>query len=127
VNEIEGCYLYDIDDLERVVEESVAGRREEAVRAEAIVAEEAVRFAEWRRSRDAADAIRDLRARAEEIRSEEVARAGSRLSELSPRERETVETLTTQIVNKLLHAPTVRAKEAGSEPLRDLFALRDDE
>ena len=38
---------------------------------------------------------------------------------------ETVETLTTQIVNKLLHTPTVRAKEAGSEPLRDLFALRD--
>ena len=74
-----------------------------------------------------ADAIRDLRTRAEEIRSEELARAGSRLSELSPRERETVETLTTQIVNKLLHAPTVRAKEAGSEPLRDLFALRDDE
>jgi glutamyl-tRNA reductase len=49
------------------------------------------------------------------------------LSELSPRERQTVETLTAQIVNKLLHAPTVRAKEAGSEPLRDLFALRDDE
>ena len=67
----------------------------------------------WRRRRE----------RAKEL----LARAGSRLSELSPRERETVETLTTQIVNKLLHAPTVRAKEAGSEPLRDLFALRDDE
>jgi glutamyl-tRNA reductase len=37
-----------------------------------------------------------------------------------------VETLTSQIVNKLLHAPTVRAKESGSEPLRELFALRDD-
>ena len=90
------------------------------------ILEEAARFAEWRRSRDAADAIRDLRARAEEIRSEELARVGGRLAELSPRERETVETLTAQIVNKLLHAPTVRAREAGSEPLRDLFALRDD-
>ena len=39
VVELEGCYLYDIDDLERVVAESVAGRREEAVRAEAIVSE----------------------------------------------------------------------------------------
>ena len=47
-------------------------------------------------------------------------------AELSPRERKTVETLTAQIVNKLLHAPTVRAKQAGSEPLRDLFALRED-
>jgi len=123
IGELEGCTLFDIDALG----EGLVGREEDVREAEAIVAEEAARFAEWRRSRDAAGAIRDLRTRAEEIRSEELARAGSRLSELSDRERETVETLTTQIVNKLLHAPTVRAKEAGSEPLRDLFALRDDE
>jgi len=123
IGELDGCTLFDIDALG----EGLVGREEDVREAEAIVAEEAARFAEWRRSRDAAGAIRDLRTRAEEIRSEELARAGSRLSELSDRERETVETLTTQIVNKLLHAPTVRAKEAGSEPLRDLFALRDDE
>jgi len=122
IGELDGCTLFDIDALG----EGLVGREEEVREAEAIVAEEAVRFAEWRRSRDAADAIRDLRARAEEIRSEELARAGARLAELSPRERETVETLTAQIVNKLLHAPTVRAKETGSEPLRDLFALRDE-
>lgn len=122
IGELDGCTLFDIDALG----EGLVGREEDVREAEAIVAEEAARFAEWRRARDAAEAIRDLRARAEEIRSEELARAGSRLSDLSPRERETVETLTTQIVNKLLHAPTVRAKEAGSEPLRDLFALRDD-
>ena len=122
IGELDGCTLFDIDALG----EGLVGREEDVREAEAIVAEEAARFAEWRHARDAAEAIRDLRARAEEIRSEELARAGSRLSDLSPRERETVETLTTQIVNKLLHAPTVRAKEAGSEPLRDLFALRDD-
>jgi len=123
IDELEGCTLFDIDALG----EGLVGREEDVREAEAIVAEEAARFAEWRRARDAAGAIRDLRERAEEIRSEELARAGSRLADLSPRERETVETLTTQIVNKLLHAPTVRAKEAGSEPLRDLFALRDEE
>jgi glutamyl-tRNA reductase len=122
IGELEGCTLFDIDALG----EGLVGREEDVREAEAIVAEEAARFAEWRRSRDAAGAIRDLRRRAEEIRSEELDRAGARLSELSPRERETVETLTAQIVNKLLHAPTVRAKEAGAEPLRDLFALRDD-
>jgi glutamyl-tRNA reductase len=122
IGELDGCTLFDIDALG----EGLVGLEEDVREAEAIVAEEAARFAEWRRARDAAGAIRDLRRRAEEIRSEELARAGSRLSELSPRERETVETLTSQIVNKLLHAPTVRAKEAGSEPLRDLFALRDE-
>jgi len=122
IGELDGCTLFDIDALG----EGLVGRDDEIREAEAIVAEEAARFAEWRRSRDAADAIRDLRARAEEIRAEELARAGARLAELSPRERETVETLTAQIVNKLLHAPTVRAKETGSEPLRDLFALREE-
>jgi len=122
IGALDGCRLFDIDALG----EGLVGREEDVREAEAIVAEEAARFADWRRSRDAAGAIRDLRRRAEEIRSEELARAGSRLAELSPRERETVETLTAQIVNKLLHTPTVRAKEAGSEPLRDLFALHDE-
>jgi glutamyl-tRNA reductase len=123
IGKLEGCTLFDIDELGG----GLVGREEDVREAERIVAEEAARFADWRRSRGAAPAIAALRRRAEEIRSEELARAGARLSELSPRERETVETLTSQIVNKLLHAPTVRAKETGSEPLRDLFALREDE
>ena len=122
IGELEGCTLFDIDALG----EGLVGREEDVREAEEIVAEEAVRFAEWRQSRGAAGAIRDLRRRAETIRAEELARAEPRLAELSPRERKAVETLTAQIVNKLLHAPTVRAKEAGSEPLRDLFALRED-
>jgi glutamyl-tRNA reductase len=122
IDELEGCTLFDIDALG----EGLVGREEDVREAEEIVAQEAARFAEWRRSRGAAGAIRDLRRRAETIRAEELARAEPRLAELSPRERKTVETLTAQIVNKLLHAPTVRAKQAGSEPLRDLFALRED-
>jgi glutamyl-tRNA reductase len=122
IGELEGCTLFDIDDLG----DGLVGREEDVREAEEIVAQEAARFAEWRRSRAAADAIRALRRHAEEIRSEELARAEPRLAELSPRERKTVETLTAQIVNKLLHTPTVRAKQAGSEPLRDLFALRED-
>jgi glutamyl-tRNA reductase len=122
IGRLEGCTLYDIDDLG----EGLVGREEDVCEAEAIVAEEAARFAEWRRSRGAAPAIAALRRRAEEIRIEELARAEPRLAELSERERKTVETLTAQIVNKLLHAPTVRAKHAGSEQLRELFALRED-
>ena len=122
IGRLEGCTLYDIDDLG----EGLVGREEDVREAEAIVAEEAARFADWRRSRGAAPAIAALRRRAEEIRAGELARAESRLAALSERERKTVETLTAQIVNKLLHAPTVRAKHAGSEQLRELFALRED-
>jgi len=121
IGKVEGCTLHDIDALG----DGLVGRDEDVREAERIVAEEASRFADWLRSRDAAPAIAALRKHAEEIRSEELARAERRLGELSEHDRRTVETLTTQIVNKLLHAPTVRAKEGAAEPLRELFDLRD--
>ena len=134
VIELEGCYLYDIDDLERVVAESVAGRREEAVRAEAIVSEEADAFRAWQLSLDVVPAISSLRARAESIRREELERAEGRLASLSPSQRHAVEALTSQIVAKLLHQPTVRMKEAAAaadgvlyaDAVRHLFGLGED-
>jgi glutamyl-tRNA reductase len=121
IGNVEGCTLHDIDALG----DGLVGRDEDVREAERIVAEEAAHFAEWLRSRDAAPAIAALRKHAEEIRSEELARAQRRLGELSEHDRRTVEILTAQIVNKLLHAPTVRAKEGAAEPLRELFGLRD--
>jgi glutamyl-tRNA reductase len=135
IHELDGCYLYDIDDLEGVVAESLAGRRQEAARAEAIVAEEAERFRAWQASLDVVPAIASLRARAEAIRTAELERARSRLGRLSESERLTVESITSQIVNKLLHLPTVRMKEAAAgadgasyaETVRHLFGLGEDE
>ena len=71
---LDGCFLYDIDDLEAVVAETLSGRRAEAERAEQLVAEEAERFRSWRASLDVVPAIASLRARAEEIRSAELAK-----------------------------------------------------
>ena len=124
VGDLEGCYLYDIDDLEAVVAETLAGRRAEAARAERLVALEAERFREWRASLEVVPAIASLRARAEEIRSAELAK-------LAPEERVAAETVTAQILNKLLHLPTVRMKEAAGGPdgaryaetVRHLFGL----
>jgi glutamyl-tRNA reductase len=133
VGELEGCFLYDIDDLEAVVAESLAGRRREAERAETIVAAEAARFREWQTSLDVVPAIASLREHAEAIRAAELAKAEGRLGGLSDSERRTVESLTRQIVNKLLHGPIVRAKESAAlegvgyaDALRDLFGLDED-
>ncbi len=134
IHELDGCYLYDIDDLEAVVAESLAGRRQEASRAEAIVVDEAERFRAWQASRDVVPAIASLRARAEEIRAAELERARGRLGRLSDRERLAVEAVTARIVDKLLHLPTVRMKEAAAaadgaayaEAVRHLFGLGDD-
>ena len=128
---LDGCFLYDIDDLEAVVAETLAGRRAEAARAEQLVAEESVRFRSWRASLDVVPAIASLRARAEEIRSAELAKVEGRVSD---DERRTLESVTTQILNKLLHLPTVRMKEAAvsadgaayADAVRHLFGLEDE-
>jgi glutamyl-tRNA reductase len=134
IHEVDGCYLYDLDDLESVVAESLAGRRREAEYAEAIVAREAERFREWQASREVVPAIASLRARAEEIRAAELARARGRLG-LSESQHAAVDSVTAQIVNKLLHLPTVRLKEAAAgangcsyaEAVRHLFGLGEEE
>ncbi len=135
IHELEGCYLYDIDDLDAIVSETLAGRRGEAARAEAIVAAEAERFHEWQASLDVVPAIASLRARAEEIREAELRKAEGLLGRLDDGERRAVESITAQIVNKLLHLPTVRMKQAAvsadgviyAEAVRHLFGLGEDE
>jgi len=131
IAELGGCFLYDIDDLEAVVAETLAGRRAEAERAEQLVAEEADRFRSWRASLDVVPAIASLRARAEEIRSAELAKVEARVSD---DERRTLESVTAQILNKLLHLPTVRMKEAAvsadgavyADAVRHLFGLEEE-
>lgn len=138
VDALDGCYLYDVDDLERVVARGSDGRAVETARAEAIVAEEGEAFRAWRLSRDVVPAIASLRALAEGIRRDELARVEGRLGTLSPTERRAVESMTTRIVEKLLHLPTVRLKEAAAasgtadgvlyaDAVRHLFDLREDE
>jgi glutamyl-tRNA reductase len=129
IHELDGCYLYDIDDLQAVVAETLASRRREAEQAESIVAEEAERFREWQASLDVVPAIASLRARAEEIRNAELERA-----KLSGAERRAAESVTAAVLNKLLHLPTIRMKQAAAaadgvvyaDAVRHLFGLEDE-
>jgi glutamyl-tRNA reductase len=129
IGTLDGCFLYDIDDLEAVVADTLAGRRAEADRAEQLVAEAASSFRSWRASLDVVPAIASLRARAEEIRTAELAKV-----KVSDDERRTLDSVTAQILNKLLHLPTIRMKEAAVSPdgavyadaVRHLFGLEDE-
>jgi glutamyl-tRNA reductase len=129
IHELDGCYLYDIDDLEAVVTETLADRSREAERAEKIVAEEADRFRAWQASLHVVPAIASLRARAEEIRASELDRA-----KLTDAERRAAESVTAAVLNKLLHLPTIRMKQAAAaadgviyaDAVRHLFGLEDE-
>jgi glutamyl-tRNA reductase len=125
VDELDGVYLYDVDDLGRVAEANAEERRREKVRAEAIVGEEAQRFEGWLAAPAAVPTIRDLRGRAERIRTRELERALVRL-ESSDSPREVLEALTRAIVNKLLHSPVakLRAQQDREQGLATLEAAR---
>lgn len=131
VRKIPNVYLYDIDDLQSVVQTNLAHREREVPRVQAIVHESTAEFMAWVRSLDVAETIHDLRSMAEQIRDDEIARALRRLGPLDEREEQIVRVLGHRIVSKLLHWPTVRLKEFAengdghryADALRDLFGL----
>jgi glutamyl-tRNA reductase len=108
-------YAYDVDDMERVVEATHEARRGEAQRAEAIVEVEVLAFAKERETRAALPVLAQLRRRAEEIARAEAQRTLSHVGpKLDEKGRRSVEAMAQAIVNKLLHGPTARLKEAAS-------------
>lgn len=125
VDELDGVYLYDVDDLGRVAEANAEERRREKVKAEAIVVQEAQRFDGWLAALAAVPTIRDLRTHAERIRNHELERALARLQASEP-PQDVLEALTRGIVNKLLHAPIskLRAQEDREQGLATLEAAR---
>ncbi len=121
VNEIEGVYVYNIDDLQAVVEENIGERRQEALRGETIVAEEVAKFVSWMGTLDSAPTIVALKDKLERIRAGELARLNGKLGTLTPEQREAVDILTKSIINKIAHDPIVFLKQSGNLSKRNLF------
>ncbi|OFW07011.1 MAG: glutamyl-tRNA reductase [Acidobacteria bacterium RIFCSPLOWO2_02_FULL_68_18] len=115
VGEIEQVFLYNVDDLQNIVQENLARRTAEIARAETIVAEELARFTAWQRSRRAVPTVVALRQRFDEIRRSELQRLDPRLSGLTPEARTRVEEVTRLIVEKLLLEPTEQLKALPDE------------
>jgi glutamyl-tRNA reductase len=135
VGDLEDVYLYNIDDLQEVVAKSLAGRQVEAERVETLIEEDLRKFQGWLRGLEVAPTIRQLQELAEQIVETERARVGGRLSHLSDRDRDVVDTLVRGVVNKLLRPPILHLKEAAHsgngyhevENVRNIFSLGQDE
>jgi glutamyl-tRNA reductase len=131
VNELDNVYVYDIDDLQHVVEENRKAREREAVVAETIIAREVEDVLTWFDEQQVVPAVIRLRRKAETIRNQEIAKLFARLGPLSDSEREAIEAMASSIINKLLHTPIVRLKQESQargggrylQALRHLFSL----
>ena len=135
VGDLEQVFLYNVDDLQSVVEENLSRRAAEIERAERIVDEEVARFLAWQRSRGAIPTVVALRERFDAIRRAELRRLDGKLAGLSPEGRAVVDQVTRLIVEKLLLGPTEQLKAlpdeetqvAYTEAVNRLFRLREGE
>lgn len=134
VVDLAGVHLYNLDDLYANVSEGIRLRMQEREHVQSIIVAEVSAFEHWLRSLSVVDTISDLRQRADALRQQELARTMRQLSpSLSEHEAAVVQELTTRLVNKLLHAPTLRLKDAAAagqghiyaEALRYLFNLEE--
>lgn len=115
LNQIEGIFVYDIDDLQQVAAAHIAERSHQAGDAEALITIEVERFHQRRRAVNIAPAIVTLQRQAEEIRQAELKRMHAKLASLSAEQAAAVETLTRGLVNKFLHPPIQALKQAARE------------
>lgn len=122
LNKLENVYLYDVDDLQEVVDSNLQERQKEAEKAEGIIAEEVEKFVRWMESLDSVPTIVALRQKAEEIKGEELEKFKTKCPDLDEKRMKAVEYLATSLINKLIHPPTAALKE-DTEDRDELIAM----
>ncbi len=133
VAEMPGVHLFNLDDLEIGVNEGIRLRRREVEQVQEIIVQEVNAFKRWLSSLSVVDTISALRQHADMLRQQELVRTLQRIPTLTQHETAVIQELTTRIVNKLLHIPMLRLKDAAmdghehmySEALRYLFDLKE--
>ncbi len=131
VNDVADVFLYDVDDLNGVVESNLEERMEQARVAELIIDEEIAEFRAWLECMEVVPTVAAIRAQAESVRQAEMEKALKRLAGLSDKDVKTIDMLTSAIVSKLLHEPTSRLKDLSNrkdgyvyvETARNLYGL----
>lgn len=131
INKIESVFLYDIDDLGKVVDANLRGRIEMAKEAEAIIHEEVDRMMARLKTREVAPVIVSLQDQLEAWRKGEIERHRARLGTLTPQQEEAIEAITRGLINKIAHGPISELRRQASEPggvhllsvIRRLFRL----
>jgi len=122
-NQIDNVYVYDIDDLNNVIETNLEERQKEAARAEEIVSAEVRNFFRWLEAQQVTPTIVMLRRKFEEVKNAEVAKAIAMLGPEDPKTKKVVESLASSILNKVLHPPiTALKKDVGGRDVTELVA-----
>ncbi len=123
INNVEGVFVYNIDDLQAVAVSNLSSRTREAMDAEAIIRAEVDRYAQRMQSLNGVPSIVALQQSLEEVRQSEMRRMAPRLAHLSSEQLQAVEQMTRSLVHKLQHAPIQAIKRAAQEGDRETLAV----
>lgn len=115
IGELSNVFLYDIDDLEGIVESNIEMRRSEATKIEAMIEEETEEFANWLQTLGVKPVIRALQEKASSIHESTLDSLFNKLPELDERQRKVISRLTKSILNQMMHDPINRIKEMAGE------------
>ena len=121
LNQLDNVYLYDIDDLQGIVETNKHIREKEAKKAERIVEEEAIKFKWWLETLEAVPIIVLLKQKLEKIRKKELEKTFKHLKHLSDEDKEAIDAMTSAMVKKILHDPVTFLKRREERPKIDLY------
>jgi glutamyl-tRNA reductase len=116
VNQLDNIFVYDMDDLQQVVEQNRRGRMVEAEQADAIVSEELERLEQWLRTRQVVPTIVSLQEQLETLRTNEIERMRGRLGTLTAQQEEALDALTRGLVNKIAHGPITELRRQAQAP-----------
>jgi glutamyl-tRNA reductase len=133
MNDVDGVFVYDIDDLQQVVSSHLSDRKKEASKAEDIVKVEVERFAQRMQTLDVVPTILSLQEYLEDIRQAEIDRYRSRLGQVSSEQEAAIDNMTRAMINKIMHTPIVALKTAAKDQesttvidvIRKLFNLQE--
>lgn len=121
VNRIDNAYVYDIDDLQDVIEENIESRRSESIKAERIIDEAAVRFGQWYESLDVVPTIKQLRAKLESIADAELKKTLPSMEHINEKDIEALERMSKAVVKKIMHDPVQFLKNPGTHRDKSLY------
>jgi glutamyl-tRNA reductase len=124
INGLDNVYLYNVDDLQGVVDANMFERQKEAEKAEKIIEEELETFLRWQSSLDSVPTIVALREKAEEIKKEELDKLFHKIQGIGEKEKEAIEYMATALMNKLIHPPTAALKEDSENKDALVAAIR---
>ncbi|MEO8025871.1 MAG: glutamyl-tRNA reductase [Bryobacteraceae bacterium] len=123
VNRVDGVFLYDIDDLQKVVDQNLHGRRTVAAEAEQIIEEEVERMIARLKAREVSPAIVSIQEQLELWRVAELDKARGRLGSLTPQQMEAVEALTRGLVNKVAHGPISLLRKSAEKGDAEMLSV----